>query len=186
LRPSSETSVTLCVIGDQASGKTCLCERFINDSFSEEYVPSFIPAVYSKKMKVSVSDSPREVELTIKDVLGNLAYERLISSAFEGCEGALAVYDPNGDTDPDTLPRWINALYNLVGDIPLVFVINKCDLGDCEAGPDEELERTVQSFRSACFTTSALTGANVEMAFERLVMDVLVRKELERYDGVIV
>jgi small GTP-binding protein len=178
-------SITLCTIGVQAGGKTCLCERYVNGTFSHEYLPSFIPASYSRQVTVQVAGREQGVVLTIRDVFGNLAYERLLSAAFRDCEGALVVCAPSGDDDPDILPRWINALFNEVGDVPLVFALNKCDLGEPGGAPGGELERTVQSFRSVYFNTSALTGENVDKAFEHLVADVIVRRELECYKGVI-
>lgn len=184
--PSGQVPLTLCVLGVQQAGKTSLCERYVNGEAVDDYTPSFIPAKYEKKVTIPSGDGSIDVSLTLKDALGNLAYERLLAAVFQDCQGALVVHDPTSQGRWDDMVQWITLLFNVAGDVPLVFAINKADRLPPGWEPDDEFLRTVRSFRSVHLLTSARTGQNVDEAFTRLMADVLVRRELERYNGVII
>ena len=177
--------ITICVIGAQGSGKTCLCERYTNDQFVQEYTPSFNPATYSKRTTLTISGNKVSLDIIIKDVVGNLAYGRLLAAVFQGCQGALVVHDPTMARGHDETLFWINALFNAAGDMPLIFAVNKADIARTGPLADREFEVTVRSFRSAQYSTSARTGENVAEAIRHLVTDIVVKRELERFKGAV-
>src|SRR6266498_1993861 len=73
------------------------------------------------------------------------------------------------------LDDWVQGVFNVVGEIPVVYAINKIDLKDevMILYGDKEIEQAVRAFEAPFFYTSAKTGEQVETAFKRLGTMVL-------------
>ncbi|MHA2400970.1 MAG: Rab family GTPase, partial [Promethearchaeota archaeon] len=78
------------VLGEAAVGKTSLLNRFCEGSFQEDYKPTLGANIIRKD--VSIEDTVK-VRLIMWDLAGQEKYNVIRSMYFQGCEGALFVYD---------------------------------------------------------------------------------------------
>ena len=56
---------------------------------------------------------------------------------FFGSKGALAICDASNSASFKNLPSWIESFRNEVGDKPIIFLANKCDLKDQKVTEDD-------------------------------------------------
>ncbi|HSV42694.1 MAG TPA: Rab family GTPase [Methanomassiliicoccales archaeon] len=150
------------LVGDGGVGKTSLVRRYVLDVFSDEYIQTFGAKVTKKVVDVE------DVELTmmIWDILGQKAQKSLHTSYYAGSNGALVVCDLTREETLLNIPEWIEDMRRSVGDIPIVPVANKADMGVRLS--KERMDEIADIVGSEFILTSARTGEGVELAFERL------------------
>ncbi|PKF80720.1 GTP-binding protein [Vibrio sp. vnigr-6D03] len=160
----------ICMIGAFAVGKTSLVRRFVESIFTEKYHTT-IGVKISKKF---IDSTPEPVQLLVWDIEGKDVYTNINVSYLRGASGAMLVVD---GTRPDSL-EVANELRTLIrdncNDIPVVLMLNKCDLeDDWVIGPDKIA--TLEQKVSTLFKSSAKDGKNVDEAFQKLAELMLER-----------
>ncbi|MCD6547646.1 MAG: GTP-binding protein [Nanoarchaeota archaeon] len=112
------------LLGSGAVGKTSLVRRFVHSTFSEDYISTIGSVTYKKE----VSTNKGDIRLMIWDLHGQKLSSKLHSANYMGAKGALIVYDSTRKSTFDELTNWVNDLYAVVGNVPIVIVGNKYDL----------------------------------------------------------
>ena len=160
----------VCLLGEQAVGKTSLVHRLVSGAFDEVYIRTLGAVVTKKGMDVETADGQAvHVDLTILDIMGKRTFLDLFQDAyFHGAGGILAVADLTRRSTLDVLTLWIGSVQSLSGTLPVVLVVNKADLGDRAEYGAVEIEDIAGEFGAQHLLTSARTGDNVEEAFRRL------------------
>jgi len=154
------------LIGDGAVGKTSLIRKFVTDRFDDKYITTIGTKITKKDMRFNLKDGEMVLTLMIWDILGQKGYTGIQASSYRGAEGAMIVCDlTRKETLASTVDYWIPELRKVAGEIPLVFVGNKCDLIDSRQISESELQATAATFGSNSFVSSAKTGENVEAIF---------------------
>ncbi len=171
--------IKVCMVGDDAVGKTSLVRRYVLDQFDDRYIAT----LGAKALKKEVRLRPRGGEevtiiVTIFDIMGSPSFRDLLKEAyFKGAQGILAVCDV---TRPETLPTlrgWAEAVDGVAGRIPVVILGNKADLVDRAKLTREQLDAFASGFQCSAFLTSAKTGQNVEDAIKALLVSTMMRTE---------
>ena len=113
------------LLGEGRVGKTCLCLRYVNNTFSSEQ-ESTIQATYLEKR---LNVGRRAVTLNIWDTAGQERFHALGPIYYRDSHGAVLVYDIT-DRDSFTKVRhWVKELRKIVGPaIVLVIAGNKADM----------------------------------------------------------
>ena len=113
------------LLGEGRVGKTCLCLRYVNGTFSSEQ-ESTIQATYLEKR---LNVGKRAVTLNIWDTAGQERFHALGPIYYRDSHGAVLVYDIT-DRDSFTKVRhWVKELRKIVGQaIVLVIAGNKADM----------------------------------------------------------
>jgi small GTP-binding protein len=164
----------IALLGDPATGKTSLIDQYIHHKFNEQYNASLGVNILIKD--IEVKEKNLKVKLIIWDIAGQERYELSRRMFFQGCSGALFVYDL---TRPSTLEsvesKWYpdlitygkeNASFLLIG--------NKNDLEGSRGITTKEGKKVAEKIKARDFIeTSAKSGDNVEKAFSNLLTDVL-------------
>ena len=114
------------LIGDARVGKTSLVRRFVTNMFD----PSYQITLGTTIMKKDVEYLNHVVTLAIWDIGGQDVFRQIRSKYFFGSSGALAVCDVSNPKSIENLPTWVDSFKNEVGDKPIIFLANKCDLKD--------------------------------------------------------
>ena len=160
----------VCLVGEQAVGKTSLVHRFVSGVFDESYIRT-LGAVVSKKEVDFEAVGGREIhmDMTVMDIMGKQTFLQLFLDAyFQGASAVLAVADVTRRATLDALDVWIASVESVAGKLPIFLVVNKADLDDrAEFGP-KEIEAMAKAHAADYLLTSAKTGAHVEDAFRRL------------------
>ena len=172
----------VCLVGEAAVGKTSLIRRFVEDEFDDRYITTLGAKVSKREVVFATSDDTKiQMDITIWDIMGEKGFRDLLKEAFfHGAKGVLGVADLTRYSTLKELDDWIQGVFKVVGEIPVVYAINKIDLKDevMILYGDKEISEASRAFGAPFFYASAKTGENVEAMFRRLGTMVLQREGL--------
>ncbi len=167
-RPPSVMKAKICLVGDEAVGKTSLVQRYVHGIFDQTYIRTLgaVPARKTVDLP-DVGGRPIRLELTVLDIMGKLTFLQLFQEAyFRGARGIVAVADITRRATLRNLLVWIESVKETSGSLPTVIVVNKADLAP-EFGA-AEIEEVARATGSDYFLASAKSGVEVETAFRKL------------------
>ncbi|MFX1252810.1 MAG: Rab family GTPase [Promethearchaeota archaeon] len=163
--------------GDGAVGKTSLRKNYMGEGFDTEYLQTMGAdfALFETKLDTTT------IKYQIWDLAGQPLFEEVVKGYYEGCNGAILVYDVTRPESLDNLKNWIENLFNHGGLMPIVIVGNKIDIERVvspEAGRNFAADiSNKHGITVPYFETSALTGVNVKETFEALGKHILEKIE---------
>ncbi|MFX0205402.1 MAG: Rab family GTPase [Candidatus Hodarchaeota archaeon] len=169
------------LIGDPGVGKTSLRLRFMGKGYNPEYLVTIGGDLSIHTIKLdAIPDNPT-ITFQVWDISGEHRFDTIQSAYFQGAHGALVVYDVTRPESFSNVELWINKLfeYNDGALIPYCLIANKIDLRSeseyhiivtKEDGLDlaDDFSKEIVDFQIALIETSALTGQNVDLAFQTL------------------
>ena len=128
----------LIFLGDQSVGKSCILNRFMNDTFTEEYQATIGLDFQSKNVQIDGQD----IHLLLYDTAGQEKFRSLIPMYTRDANIILLVYDISSKDSFDHLPEWLRDLSNVkLDEVIFALVGNKNDLEDKrEVTTDEGLK----------------------------------------------
>jgi small GTP-binding protein len=176
-------SKKICLIGDSRVGKSSLLERFVSDEFFDRYTATISAKIFKKELQVTVQNNGNtnviNMSLTIWDLIGHRdrEYWSLLKRYYLNTDGVLLVCDLTSKESMDDLKAWIYSVFNTIGVIPFVVMANKSDLVDQVKFTEQNLIDFTKTYNSDFFYTSAKTGANVDLSFQRLC-EILAQQTL--------
>mmetsp|Transcript_14390 Transcript_14390/g.24149 ORF Transcript_14390/g.24149 Transcript_14390/m.24149 type:complete len:231 (+) Transcript_14390:133-825(+) len=171
------------ILGDGAVGKTSICMRFTDNSFSKAYKQTIGLDFFIKKL---VLPGDVHVALQIWDIGGQSIGSKMIHNYIYGAQAVLLVYDVTSYESFQNLEDW----YRLVTrtfqreTMPYVaLVANKSDLNHMRAVRQDAHNQFADENDMFGFGMSAKSGDQVNAAFHRVAAAlagiVLTRPELE-------
>lgn len=109
----------------------------------------------------------KNVRLLLWDIGGQEAFQKLRTIYFKGSNGALGVFDVTSPQSLLKLPGWVSSIKKSVKkSIPMIILGNKIDLE--RQVEKEEADDLAKRLNCEYLETSAKTGENVEIAFEKI------------------
>jgi small GTP-binding protein len=162
------------VLGDAAVGKTSLINQYIEHSFQEDYKPTLGANIIRKDIHVEKINA--NVRLIMWDLAGQEKYNVIRSMYFQGCVGALLVYDTTRRATFDTVStKWLRDFNKYVKkEGTYILIGNKIDLTEQRVVSNDDGKEFANEINASDFIeTSAKYGENVERAFEHLVHNIL-------------
>jgi len=170
----------LILLGDSCVGKTSLINQYVEKTFEEDYKPTI--GVSIVKTSVILSQIKSKVSLILWDIAGQEKYQKYRKYYFEGCVGALFVYDITRKTTFNNIKsKWYEDFKKYIGLKNSVYLLvgNKNDLVDERNVDKEDGKNLANEINAADFIeTSAKNGDNVEKAFLRLIQKILSNYEV--------
>jgi small GTP-binding protein len=166
---SGELTAKIVLLGEAAVGKSSLAARFVRDEFQGNQESTIGAAFLSH----AVTTPKGTVKFEIWDTAGQERYRSLAPMYYRGALAAIVVYDI---TSADSLKRsksWITELKRGNENVIIALLGNKCDLDSSRAVPVSEGEATAAEEESMFFETSAKTGQNVDVVFQKVADKVL-------------
>ncbi len=160
------------ILGDAAVGKTSLISQFVEGSFNEDYKPTLGANIVRKDVNLNST----KVRLIMWDLAGQEKYQVVRSMYFQGCQGALLVYDVTRYNTLDNInTKWLQDFKKYVKKKGVFILIgNKSDLKDQRVIPTEKGKDMASKIKASHFIeTSAKLGENIEEAFSLLVQEIL-------------
>jgi len=162
------------IIGDAATGKSCLLHRFIDDKFRKESTHTIGVEFGSKIIEVG----GHFVKLQIWDTAGQERFRSVTRSYYRGAAGAILVYDSTSRDSYNHVSSWLNDAKALANpDIAIVLVGNKIDLTNEREVSFLEASRFAQENDLMFLETSALTGEGVSEVFLKCARTILSKIE---------
>ncbi|MFW9988531.1 MAG: Rab family GTPase [Candidatus Odinarchaeota archaeon] len=161
--PNSQFKFKITLFGPGGVGKTSLLLRYIKDYFSDDLKKT----IGSNFLIKDVELDGKNVRLLLWDIGGQPQFHKLRTIYFKGSNAALGVFDLSSSQTLLKIPGWISSIKKTVKKaIPMVLIGNKVDL---EREVDRlEAEDLAKRLNCEYLETSAKTGENVELAFEKI------------------
>ena len=163
---------TLVTLGDGQVGKTSLIFRYIDNTFSSNYLSTIGFDSKIKKMKLANGE---EIKVKIFDTAGQERFRSITKSYIKKANGILLVYDITEEESFKNVEKWYaNLEDNGIVKIPVVLIGNKSDLINKREVSFEEGENLSKKFKigNHFYETSSKTGDNVEIAINDLVQQI--------------
>jgi len=167
---STTKSKKVVLLGEGRVGKTCLCLRYVQNSFSDAQ-ESTIQATYLEK-KLNVGKNP--IKLMIWDTAGQERFHALGPIYYRDAQGALLVYDITDRDSFGKVQHWVKELRKIVGpDIVLLIVGNKADLEKDRQVSDDDAQSYAKTVGASHLLCSAKSGKGVDNVFLELTKGML-------------
>ena len=119
------------MVGDFGVGKTSLVKRFVDNSFSEEYLSTIGVSISKKNLNESI--------LMLWDIEGNTEFKPVFKQYLLGAKGFIVVGDVTRKDTIDAIAKHIELCHSVVKDAPISVALNKSDMKHSLS--QEELER---------------------------------------------
>ena len=164
----------LALLGDPMVGKTSLITQYVEQSFKKDYKPTLGVNIVTKD--ISDENTNGLIRLVLWDIAGQKEYDFSRKMFFQGCTGALFVYDiTRYSTFESIKSKWLNDLKAYANkNAAYLLIANKTDLKESRAVSIEEGKDLASQINANDFIeTSAKHAENVEMAFKKIVYQVL-------------
>ncbi|UCE75165.1 MAG: GTP-binding protein [Methanomassiliicoccales archaeon] len=159
----------ICMIGEGNVGKTSLIRKFVLDIFEDSYVSTI--GMKTTKKEFCICDprngEPVDICFVIWDIMGQPGFRQLLKGTyFFGASGFIVICDVTRKDTLYALPEWLKICKETAGDVPVVFLGNKCDLVEEQEVYLEDIKAFASNYGcESLFLSSAKTGENVGLAF---------------------
>ena len=100
----------LIVVGNQGTGKSCILNRFVNETFEENYQATIGLDFQSKNITIHDQD----VRLIIYDTAGQEKFRSLIPMYIREAQIILLIYDISDKGSFDSMPKWIQEVNDIL------------------------------------------------------------------------
>lgn len=163
MSPESQYKFKITLFGPGGVGKTSLLLRYIKDYFSNDLKKT----IGSNFLIKDVELDGKSIRLLLWDIGGQPQFHKLRTIYFKGSNAALGVFDLSSSQTLLKIPGWISSIKKTIKKtIPMVLIGNKADL---EREVDRlEAEDLAKRLNCEYMETSAKTGENVELVFEKI------------------
>jgi small GTP-binding protein len=155
------------IAGDGGVGKTTLLRRYVSGVFDESTIQTVGVDFFLKEM--AINDLNASCTLQLWDLGGQERFRHILENFVMGARGALLLFDLTHMPKIEGILNWVNIVRAHDLNLPILFIGTKLDLEDAIA-VDDEIALDIQStFNMIDFIkTSAKTGHNIELAFEKI------------------
>ena len=161
-----EVMFKVVLIGDMKVGKTNIVSRYIKNEFNKDSMSTIGVEFGSKELVIE----GHNVKVQIWDTAGQEKYKSITNAYYKGAKGAFVVYDITNKNSFDNADNWLNNLRASADKkCSIILIGNKSDLEDKREVSIEQGEEKAKNSEMAFMETSALSGDNIDKAFEMMI-----------------
>ena len=159
--------IKITLIGNPGVGKTCIIERYVDDTFNEQN-PSTIGANYTEKI---IKKNNKEYQLNIWDTAGQEKFHSVGKHFYKESYVVCFVYDiTNQDSLNALRDVWYKDLLKYGEKYTVLAVVgNKYDLYEEESASEEQAKEFAKEINAFFILTSAKNGDGIDKLFDTLV-----------------
>ena len=162
-------SFKVILAGDHQSGKTSFMLKWNDPNHDHNVQPTI--GTELKCHTVEVNGVKYKVQLW--DTAGQEAYHSITAPYFRSCKGVFLVFDITNRQSFESLDYWLKMIDENTSEKPVIVIIaNKIDLPNRQV-EDEEIAKFAENGNYPFFTTSALTGENIENAANCMIYEII-------------
>ena len=167
------------LLGETAVGKTSFINRFVNDTFTKDFVPTMVGCYSSKD--IYYEKAKRKIKYEIWDTAGQEKYRSINKIFYQDTSIAILVFDiTRKDSYQALKDYWYPEVKdNSPKDVIIAIAANKSDLYEYEEVSNTEVEEFAKEINAIYKQTSALNGTGIGDLFESIGYQLL---SPENYD----
>ncbi|MBD3350151.1 MAG: GTP-binding protein [Candidatus Lokiarchaeota archaeon] len=169
--PTKNYILKICCCGDGSVGKTSMVLQFCERKFQENYIMTIGSNFAVKEMDLPEINT--FVKLQIWDLAGQQHFSFVRPPFYRGASGTVMVFDITRRESFQHILDWKQEVDQVIPDKPFIIVGNKIDLADERVVSKHEGEELAKSLGVLYYETSAKTGENLNVAFRKLVDEIL-------------
>ena len=163
----------LIFLGDQNVGKSSILNRFLNDTFVEEYQATIGLDFQSKNVQIDNQD----IHLLLYDTAGQEKFRSLIPMYTRDANIILLVYDITNKESFENLSLWLKDLTNInINEVIVCIVGNKIDLTEKREVTNEEGQKFGEEHDFIFQEVSAKTGDGFSELFYKSLFEKIRTK----------
>ena len=148
----------VCVVGEQSVGKTCIINRTIKNTFSQDLRPT-VADVY----KYPYKKNGNNIEFEIWDTAGQETYRSLVPMYWQKANVIIVVYDITSSNSYDALEEWTRFIPETIFNSAVVLLVgNKLDLKNARVIEYSKADDFSSLYNfTKYFEVSALSGEGI-------------------------
>ncbi|GBG31366.1 Rab-like protein 2A [Hondaea fermentalgiana] len=172
---ASATSLKIILLGDSATGKSKLIERYLMDEYCPHQDSTYALTLFKHQGQVEDprTGAKKKVNIDFWDTAGQERFQKIHSSFYYRAHGCILVFDVTRKATYQHLPQWLAELRQYAENVPCLVVANKIDV-------DMKVTRKTFSFPKKngldFMFVSAADGTNVVSAFEEITQKAYEHK----------
>lgn len=169
------------VVGDIDVGKTSFATRYISGTF-EKNPPSTLEVDCLVK---TFEIHHKTVRLEVWDTAGQERFRSISSSAYRMNDGVFLAFDITSSSSFERLPLWLGEIgrYAPINVVRLL-IGTKCDLANHRTVSRDEIDDFCRINGLEYVETSAKESIGVELAFEKVIENMIKKHNLEKEDAI--
>ena len=158
------------LIGNSSVGKSSLLLRFVDNQWSDLFVPTIGVDFKIRTMEID----NKNVKLQIWDTAGQERFKNITASYYRGAHGIFVVYDISDTESFKNINNRLNEIEkNANKNVYKILVGNKCDLEDKRTVSYQQGKELAETYGMQFIETSAKSNTNVDEAFHLLGKEVM-------------
>ena len=139
-KKKKNNNVSLITLGEGQVGKTSIIYRYIDDTFTSNYLATI--GIDSKFKKIKLA-SGEEIKVKILDTAGQERFQSIAANYIKKADGIVFVYDITKAYTFTNLEKWLSNIDEVANDKPCLLIGNKSDMNDKrEVSKEEGMEFT--------------------------------------------
>ena len=155
--------------GDQYVGKTNILSKYLKNEFDGNSKPTCGVGYGEKDFNIE----GHTIKAKIWDTAGTEKYKAITSAYYKGAVGAFIVYDITNKETLKSVEKWVNDIRSVANkNIAIILIGNKSDLENQREITKEQGKEKAFKIEAAFIETSALSGDNLEKAFEMMMNEI--------------
>jgi len=162
-----ENNVKLVMVGDSGVGKSCLLDKFLDDSSTNNFISTIGVDIRSREMNVN----NKRMKIQVWDTGGQQRYRPVLASCYRGALGVIIVFDVTNMVSFQNIQQWLLEVeeFSASSAIPRILVGNKADLTDRREVEAAVAEDFARQQNIPYMETSVIGRENIKEAFLELV-----------------
>ncbi|WP_455463459.1 Rab family GTPase [Candidatus Hodarchaeum mangrovi] len=155
-------SCKIVMLGEGSVGKTSLIRRYVEHTFSHEYITTIGSNFLLKRLEL---EEGTRMTMQLWDLSGQDSFRNIRTQYYLHSRGGILVFDLTRKTTMHEMDKWYSDFTKKAGKVPLMLIGNKLDLEHERQVSVEEAKELAERISATYTETSALDGTGVEEAF---------------------
>ena len=160
------TCIKISLLGDQAVGKTCICQRFFGLEFLDNNLSSI--GIDQSEAKMTLENG-ETIKVKVWDTAGQERFRSISLTTVNTSQGILVVFDLTSRETFKHVEEWIEKIKETTDKVAIVIMGNKCDKEEGREISREEAEEYAKKNGYPYFESSAKLNINIQESFSKVV-----------------
>ena len=151
-------------IGSPYVGKSKIVERFVKDTFNNDYYVTIGVEFGEKNIEVE----KKKLRIQIWDTAGQEEFKSITRTYYKNCVCAIIVYDITSRNSFNDITNWIeDCIQSSPKTVLMALIGNKSDLKESRVVSTEEGQELADKYGILFYETSAKDGTNIKEIFQK-------------------